>query len=67
MKGKITVLRADGSSTIVEIENDLSLEQVAEFAGLVSGKLAINGEAASPDDTVSDGDVVEEHRTAEGA
>ena len=67
MRGKVTVQGADGSLTTVEIENDLTVDDVARLAGLVSGKISLNGEPAAPDTPVSDGDIVEEHKTAEGA
>ena len=67
MRGYVEVISASGNTVKVEIENDITVEQVASLAGLVSSKLALNGEAVAPDTPCEAGDVVEEHRTAEGA
>ncbi|MBA7553813.1 hypothetical protein ES705_46412 [subsurface metagenome] len=66
MKGKVFVQYADGTSTTVEVEDGYTIEDIARLAGLVSGKISLNGEPADADTPVDAQDIVEEQKSARG-
>jgi len=66
MKGKVFVQYADGTSTTVEVEDGYTIEDIARLAGLVSGKISLNGEPADADTPVDAEDIVEEQKSAKG-
>jgi hypothetical protein len=65
---KVTISRAGGETLVVENEEPAKIVEILNGVGITSfGKLALNGEPASPEDVAEDGDVISEARTPEGA
>ena len=68
MRAKVTLLGADGQELSIDIEDGFTVSDVFEAAGryLAGGKLSVSGAPATPDTPVEEGDIIAEHRTAEG-
>jgi hypothetical protein len=68
MKYAVRYTSPGGETLDVEVDNGATIEEVFAAAGkLISGKVSLNGEPASPDTPVQEGDIVGESKTAEGA